>query len=384
MSFTKKINLILLASCFFSFGFFSHVLFLKMQTSKQSPENLSFLKEIWKDADTLYPFDEPKEEDKIYAAANGLIQAYGDPHSAFYDPEETQHLHETINGEFVGVGMEIDIRDGLLFVIAPLEGSPAQKGGMMAGDIIISIDDESVAEKTLFEILRKIRGEIGTEVRLGILRKGEKEEKKITLVRGHIKIPILKKQIIGETFVVSLYNFNEGSFDTLKEALKEFSRSSQKNLLIDVRNNPGGYLRDCIDIMSAFLEQGAIILYEDEGKKEYKEYRSKGNRLVKRKHNIGVLINEGSASASEILAGALQDHKKAVILGKQSYGKGSVQQLIETPHNTSLKMTIAHWLTPNKHQISGKGITPDILIEGDSQTDKYLKKAVQIFEKKIQ
>ncbi len=343
-----------------------------------------FLQEVWKRAEELYPFEEPSSRDKVYAAASGLINAYADPHSAFFGPDETKYLRETIAGEFAGVGIEIDaLEEGYLRVITPLMESPAKKAGIKSGDIIVSIDGVSLLGKSLLESIAAIRGEVGSRVEFHVLREGQEEPFLVSVERDIIKIPLIKTEGIGDTFVVSLYNFNEGSHLEFKKALEDFVKSGKKNLMLDLRNNPGGYLKDCIDIASYFLDQGLVVLHEDTGKEEYLSYRSKGFKLVPQTVPVAILINEGSASASEILAGAIQDHDRGLVIGRQSYGKGSVQELVEMPEETALKMTIARWLTPDKHHISRKGIRPDITLNEEGK-GLSLKEIVQIFEKKLQ
>lgn len=376
----KKIIFILV----FFLGFLSHFLLSHFQNQKKevfSHNNL--LQTIWEKAEELYPFEEPTDAEKKYAAIQGLIYSYKDPYSTFYTPDQTKVLRENIGGEFAGAGMEIGIRNGFLTVISPLAKSPAYHAGFLPKDIIVEIDGEAIANKSMDQVISLIRGEKGTEVTFSVLRKGNRDLIELIVVRDIVKIPILENSLISDTFVISLFNFNDGSEKSFKDALLEFRKSGKKNLLIDLRNNPGGYLKSSIDIASYFLDQGEVILREDFGSlKEMKSYRSKGfDDMKDLDYKLGVLINQGSASASEIVAGALQDHKVALVLGVNSYGKGSVQQLVETDEDTALKITIAKWLTPEKKQISEIGISPDFPIDMELSEKEFLSRAVELLEK---
>ncbi len=372
------------AIVFFAFGYFTHGVLIKNNTPKSIDQNkFSLFWNVWNDLEEKYPFKEPLESEKIYGAINGLVESYHDDYSTFFPPESAKLFQDTVTGTFGGAGMEVSISEGYLYVIAPLKNSPAEVAGVLAGDIIIKIDGKDISGKSMDDILDLIRGEIGTEVKVTIIRAENNKPIDITITRDIVKIPILDTKSIDNYFIVSLYNFNLDSQKAFKNALKKFKDSKLKHLVIDVRNNPGGFLTSAIDISSYFLEQGKIIVIEDFGDsgKSQKIHRSKGFDLLKDvDFDITVLSNKGSASASEILIGSLQDNKKGFIVGETSYGKGSVQELINLDQNTSLKITTAKWLTPNKHQISKKGIQPDFNIENINNIN--LSEIINILKKK--
>jgi len=327
-------------------------------------------------------------EDKVWGAIVGLANSLGDPYTQFLPPAEAEYFQENIKGEFGGVGMEVGIRDGVLTVVSPLKDSPAEKAGVRTGDKIIQIDGEISAEMTVDKAVQQIRGEIGTEVKLTILRENIKEPFDISITRDNIKIPTIDTELRDDgIFVISLYSFNAPSANLFRESLQEFINSGSSRLIIDLRGNPGGFLESAIDMASWFLEAGKIVVTEDFGKRGTpNEHRSKGYNVFNENLKLIILMDGGSASASEILAGALKDHGKATIVGTQSFGKGSVQELIEITPETSLKVTIAKWLTPNGVSISENGITPDVLIERtvddyEADVDPQLDEAIKILNK---
>jgi carboxyl-terminal processing protease len=291
---------------------------------------------------------------------------------------------EEISGNFSGVGMEVGVRDGVITIIAPLPDSPAEKAGLLAGDAIIRINEASTEIMSVDEAVRLIRGERGTSVTLTIFREGEEEFKEVTVVRDVITIPTSSTEKRDDVFIISLYNFNAISEAEMQNSLREFVRSDATKLILDLRGNPGGYLQSAVSIASYFLPLGKTVVRESfGGNSEEEVYRSSGRELGKFKpERFVVLVDGGSASASEILAGALQEHKVATIIGSQTFGKGSVQELVELRDGSSLKVTIARWLTPNGTSISEGGLTPDITIERtpedrqnniDPQLDEALK-----------
>ena len=271
-------------------------------------------------------------------------------------------------------------------VISPLKDSPAEKAGVLPGDIITHVDGVSVSNKSLEGAISLIRGEVGSEVTLSIVRAEEEESLELKVLRDIVRIPVLDTEIIEGTFVIHLYNFNEQSEKLFKEAMHDFKDSGTEKLIIDLRNNPGGYLTSAVDIAGYFLPQGTIVLREHHGLGEEDEvlYRSAGYDLLSEQNfKTLVLINQGSASAAEILAGALRDNGYAEVVGERSFGKGSVQEFIQLPEKTSLKITVAKWLTPNSEQISTVGIEPDVYIPFNSESDEDLQllRAIQLFNK---
>lgn len=346
--------------------------------------DLSTFWKVWNTLEEKYVLSAsstpPTYEELVYGAAQGLAQAYGDPYTVFLPPAESEAFAQDISGNFEGVGMEIGIRDGVLTVVAPLKGTPAERAGLQSGDKIVEIDDVSTEGMSSDKAVRLIRGERGTTVTFTILR--DNTIKEIAVVRDVIEIPTVDTELRDDgVFVISLYSFNAVSTARFRNALEEFVNANTTELILDLRGNPGGFLDAAVDMASWFLPSGEIIVREDlgEGKKE-KVYRSRGYNAFNENLNMVVLIDGGSASASEILAGALKDHGIATIVGKPSFGKGSVQELIPITGDTSLKVTVARWLTPNGTSISNGGLIPDTEVEydPDTQIDEQLEKAAEL------
>lgn len=304
----------------------------------------------------------PSAKDRIYGAISGLASAYDDPYTVFLPPEEAKSFADDIAGSFAGVGMEIDVKDGILTVVAPLKGTPAEEAGIRAGDLIAAIDGKSTDGLSTDKAVSKIRGPIGTTVDLTIIRGGKPLD--IKIVRKMIQVPETEDGLdtTSGVYHIALYEFTANSASLFDKALARFKASGSKKLVIDLRSNPGGYLDAAVDIASHFIAKGATVVTEDFGGKERNEvHTSLGYYDVPEGTKIVVLIDAGSASASEILAGALQDKHAATIIGSKSFGKGSVQTLIDLDGG-SLKVTVARWITPAGHWIMGNGITPDITV----------------------
>jgi len=304
-------------------------------------------------------------EERVRGAIQGLVDAYGDPYTVYFPPEEASVFDENISGNFSGVGMEVGLREKLVTVIAPLPDTPAEKAGILAGDVVVKINGTSTEGMRIDEAVNLIRGEKGSVVNLQIYREGEEEFLNFSVTRDTINIPTVKTEKIGDTFIIAIYSFNAIAEEQTQNALKEFIDSKAKNLVLDLRGNPGGYLQSAVSIASYFLPAGKIVVQEQFGESAGDEvFRSQG-RLIKEftPKNLVVLVDNGSASASEILAGALKDHGVATIIGTQTFGKGSVQELVKLDGNASVKITVARWLTPNGTSISQGGLAPDIVIE---------------------
>lgn len=302
----------------------------------------------------------PSAKDRIYGAIQGLAASYGDPYTVFFPPTEAKAFSENISGSFAGVGMEMDVKNGVLVVIAPLKGTPAEAAGVRAGDQIAAIDGKTTDGMSIDEAVSDIRGPAGTVVDLTLVRAGKVVDTKIT--RAVIQVPEIDDGLDTRSGVyhIALYEFTSNSADLFDQALSRFVASGARKLVVDVRGNPGGYLDAAVDIASHFLPKGTPIVTEDSGGKEPNDtHVSYGYADLPSGTKVAVLIDGGSASASEILAGALQDNHAATIIGTQSFGKGSVQSLIDLDGG-SLKVTVARWVTPAGHWIMGNGITPDI------------------------
>jgi carboxyl-terminal processing protease len=324
-------------------------------------------------------------QDKVWGAIEGLANSLGDPYSVFLPPAETEIFEEMISGSFSGVGMEIGERDDILTVIAPLKGTPAERAGIRAGDLILKIDDTPTTDLSVDEAVGKIRGEQGTTVTLTIYRDGEDEPRVLPVVRDKIIVPTLATELRSDKiFVISLYNFDANAVAAFSEAMDEFDRSGSSKLILDLRGNPGGFLDAAVAIASFFLPEGDVVVREAyEGGADERIHRSRDYRFISRPFEIIILVDKGSASASEILAGALREHEVAVLVGEQTFGKGSVQELIPITKDTSLKLTVAQWLTPNGVSISKAGLTPDYPVSRTSEDaaadkDPQLDKAVEL------
>ena len=322
----------------------------------------------------------------IYGAISGMVKSLEDPYTIFLPPEETKRFIEDVKGTFEGVGMEIGIRKGQLQVIAPLEGTPAQKAGLRAGDKILKIDDKSTIDITIEEAVNLIRGPKGTEVTLTIFREGWEEVKEFKIVRALIEIPSLKWEIKDNQIVyLKLYQFSEKASRDFSRVAWEILNSPAKKIILDLRNNPGGYLEVAQDIAGWFLEKGQIVTIEDFGEgKEKKKYLSQGpSRLLE--YPLVILVNQGSASGSEILAGALRDNRGIILIGEKTFGKGSVQELEKLREGSSLKITIAKWLTPKGKLITDIGLEPDIKVQMTDEDyelgrDPQLDKALEVIK----
>ena len=328
------------------------------------------------------------DQDKINGAIKGLVESLGDPYSTFLLPQELKSFEEDIRGNFEGVGMEVGVQDDVLTVVSPLKNTPAEKAGLKPGDKILAINDVSTQGMSVDNAVNLIRGPSGTTVKLTIRRGNENSNREISVVRAVINIPTIETEFRrgDNVFVIRLFNFSAIATSGFRDALKEFALSKSDKLIIDLRNNPGGYLEAAVDIASWFLPAGKIVVQEDfGGDTEGETFRSKGYNVFTDKLKIVVLVNEGSASASEILAGALREHNRALIVGTKTFGKGSVQELIPVSKNSSVKITIARWLTPLGNSISEKGITPDYIVEVTEEDikagrDPQLQKAIEVLK----
>jgi carboxyl-terminal processing protease len=296
----------------------------------------------------------------FYGAIKGMMQATGDPYTTFFDPEENKKFGEDISGNFEGIGAELGIKGGVLTVIAPLPGTPAEKAGLRSGDKIIKIDGKNAADMNIEEAVNHIRGAKETSVVLTIFREGESDTKDITIQRNVITVKSVTLEFKENDIAdIKLTKFGDDTVQGFVEAINKVKQQNSKGLVIDLRNNPGGYLNAAVDIASKLLPQNNVVVIEESGDKSQKKMYTRGGDVASQLETV-VLINEGSASASEILAGALRDNRKNVILmGKKSFGKGSVQEFVETAQGTAAKITVARWLTPNGEQINEVGIKPE-------------------------
>ncbi|OHB17240.1 MAG: hypothetical protein A2749_00030 [Parcubacteria group bacterium RIFCSPHIGHO2_01_FULL_45_26] len=326
----------------------------------------------------------------VWGAISGLVAAVGDPYTIFLPPAESEIFKGDISGNFSGVGMEIGIRNEELIVIAPLKDSPSDKAGVRSKDKILKIDNEISRGLRIDEAVGKIRGPEGTKVTL-LLQRDDKEPFEVNITRAIIDLPTIKTEMKGagssKVFIISLYGFSAKSPGLFRNALKEFIGTGTDKLIIDLRGNPGGYLEAAVDMASFFLPDGKVVVREYYGEGEAENvHRSRGYDIFNDKLKLVILVNAGSASASEILAGALREYGRATIVGETTFGKGSVQELVDITDETSLKVTVARWLTPKGISISENGLDPDIKVmlnEEDikNNKDRQLEKAIEIISK---
>lgn len=328
----------------------------------------------------------PTDQEKVWGAIQGLAASYGDPYTVFFPPQQSKSFNEAVKGEFGGVGMEVAIKDDILTVVSPLKDTPSYKAGLKAGDRIIKIDGHNTSEMTIETAVSKMHGDVGTKVVLTINRESEKKIFDVEIVRAVIKIPTIETEMKDGVFIIKFYSFTAESPQLFKNAILEFSKQQTDKMIIDLRGNPGGYLESAVEVASFFLPEGQVIVREsgNRARSEDKLYRSNGYNVFNNLKLV-ILVNGGSASASEILAGALHEHGKAKLVGEKTFGKGSVQELIPITDDTSLKVTIARWLTPNGLSISDGGITPDYVVkltEDDfkAKRDPQLDKAFEVLK----
>ncbi|MBL7157359.1 MAG: S41 family peptidase [Candidatus Omnitrophica bacterium] len=329
--------------------------------------------ELFSDAVTIVRSDyveNPEPKKLVYGALSGMLSSL-DGYSQFMDPDEFKEMQIETKGEFGGLGIEIAIRDNALTVIAPMDGTPAHKAGIKAGDKIVKIDGELTQDITLTGAVKKLRGKPKTKVVLSIFRKGEKDLLDFTIVRSIIKLESIKtaKMLDGELGYVKLIEFQEKTPSDLEKALLELKQKGMKGLILDVRNNPGGLLDTAYEVSNKFLPEGKVIVsLEGRVPKQNKIYKSHGKTNFT-DFPLVVLVNEGSASASEIVAGAMQDNKRGTIVGTTTFGKGSVQTVVPLDDGSAVRLTTAAYHTPSGRVISNKGIIPDVEIKPEEKPD---------------
>lgn len=324
----------------------------------------------------------------VYGAISGMLKATGDPYTSFFDPESNKAFSQDIGGSFEGIGAELGVKDNLLTVIAPLDGSPAQKAGLRAGDKIIKIGDKVVSDMTIDDAVALIRGKKGTSVTLTILPNGEKDTKEISIVRDTIEVKSVKLEFMDNGIAhVTITKFGENTDKEFNDAAKQILAKNAKGIIVDLRDDPGGLLDRAITIASRMIPSGKVVVSEEDSAGKKQDFTTEGGDSLSSIPTV-VLINGGSASASEILAGALHDDQGLTLIGEKSFGKGSVQELIDLPGGSSVKVTVAKWLTPNGDYIMEKGITPDIEVKmtADDYTndrDPQLDKAIEVLKGKL-
>ena len=309
--------------------------------------------------------EEINQSDAMDAAINGVLQSL-DPYSAYMSPENFIEMETETSGKFGGLGIEVGMEFGVVKVITPMDGSPAEREGVKAGDYIVKINETQVQGKTLSEAVELMRGPVGSKLQITIRRKGVKKALIFEITREIIEVKSVKSKIIDESVgYIRLTAFNENSSKQIKKKIKEFKKDKIKKYVLDLRNNPGGLLSQAVKITDFFLDNGEIVSTKSRKSQENRKYFAKDGDIINGK-TLLVLINSGSASAAEIVAGALKDHKRAIIIGQNSYGKGSVQSIIPLKNKGAIRLTISKYYLPSGKSISGTGITPDIEVEESS------------------
>ena len=329
--------------------------------------------------------DEVNQSDAMDAAINGVLQSL-DPYSAYMSPDSFKNMQTETSGEFGGLGIEVSMEAGVVKVISPIDNSPAEEVGVKAGDYIVKIDDIQVQGKTLSEAVELMRGPVGSDIEITVRRRGERKALIFTITRKVIQVASVKSEIKDDkTAYIRLTSFNENSSKQIKNKIKEFKKNKEiKNYILDLRNNPGGLLSQAIKISDYFLENGEIVSTKSKRKYENRKWFAKKGDIINGETMV-ILINYGSASASEIVAGALQDHKRAILVGESTYGKGSVQSIIPLDNEGAIRLTVSKYFLPSGKSISRVGVNPDIVIAESSDefrintdTDNQLEYALKL------
>jgi len=361
---------------------------IPQSSSSESPELDKLFEpfwETWNYVNEQY-VDQPVDHTLMMRGAiDGMLASLGDPHTSYMDPEIFQQQNAPLQGEYEGIGAWVDVSGEFLIIISPMPGSPAEAAGIKPDDQVIAVDSEDMTGIEGNLVLRRILGEAGTDVTLTIFRPSSNESFDVTITRQKITIPSVTGEMLDNDIAyVQLINFGDKTHQDLKKILRDLLKEKPVGLILDLRNNGGGYLNTAIDVTSEFVKQSPIM-YEEFGDGERITYKAKPNGLAT-DIPLVVLINEGTASASEITAGAIQDYKRGILVGKTSYGKGSVQNWVTLQNDQgAIRVTIARWLTPNERQINELGLTPDIEIEIteediEAERDTQLEKAIEILQ----
>ena len=329
--------------------------------------------------------DEVEQSEVIDAAINGMLQSL-DPYSGYMSPESFRNMNDDTRGEFGGLGIEITMEGGLVKVITPIEGTPADKAGVEAGDFIIRIDNKQVKGMSLMDAVKLMRGKIGTSIEITVRRPEIDEDLKFKITRAIIKIREVSSEVKNNIGYIRLRAFNEQSHNQMIKQINKLNINNLNGYILDLRNNPGGLLSQAIKITETFLDGGEIVSTRGRDKNDIKIYNAKKGDVLKKKPLI-ILINQGSASASEIVAGALKDHKRAILLGEKSFGKGSVQSIIPLKNRGGLRLTTAKYYLPSGESIHEKGVEPDITVKKNkdnfkinAKTDNQLEYAIKLLK----
>ena len=354
------------------------------KTSENLYEKIDLFGEVLEKINREY-IDEINQSESMDSAINGLLQSL-DPYSSYMSPEILEEMQTETSGEFGGLGIEVSMEAGVVKVISPIDDTPASKAGIKAGDYIVKINDTQVQGKSLSEAVDLMRGPVGSSIELTVRRRGEKKALTFNITREIIEIQSVKSELLEENIgYIRLTSFNENSSDQIEKQIKKLKKNKNLNsFILDLRNNPGGLLNQAIRISDFFLENGEIVSTKSRKKSDNRKWFAKKGDITDGK-TLLVLINYGSASASEIVAGALKDHKRAIVVGENSYGKGSVQSIIPLKNRGAIRLTVAKYYLPSGKSISEVGVRPDIEVneEGDNfkirtETDNQLNYAIKL------
>lgn len=389
---TKNIIAVIAVGIAFVCGFYFHeMMFQQYYKMAYSIDGVDFslLKKAWDTVSANY-VDPEKIDDKqmMYGAVSGMVDAIGDPYTEFFDPEEAKKLQDDLAGSFEGIGLQLGMKNNQVTAISPIKGTPAEKAGLRPGDVIVEVDKKTTAKLSVEEVVSMIRGDKGTKVVLTISRDGEIKDVEIT--RAVIVVPSMEYEIItteeGKKIAkISLFQFSETVYQDFKKAAFEVLNQNVSGIVLDLRSNPGGLVNQATDIAGWFINAGDLILVEQEKDGNKIEFKSNGPSNFS-SIPLVVLIDEGSASSSEILAGALKDDRQILMIGQTSFGKGTVQKIVDFDDGSSLKVTIAKWYTPSGVRIQDTGIEPDIKVEYTEKDyeqgiDPQMERALQEIEK---
>lgn len=352
----------------------------KIVAPVSDPDFMQALREVEAilDREALRP---ASDESKTIGAVKGLLEGTGDEYALYFDERHFGFFNEQSDGEFFGIGVNIGQRDSSVYVVSVIEDTPAQRAGIRADDVFVKIDDVERDEWTTEEVVRRVRGPEGTKVEVTVFRPSEKKNVEFTIERARINIPNIETAREGDVGYVRLMSFNHKSADELRDAIKKLQSEGAKGIVLDLRDNSGGLLQSSIDVASLFIAEGEIVSIEGRAGIE-DVYNATGRNYFDLP--LVVLMNRNSASASEVLGGALQDHERAQLVGEQSFGKGSVQGVREVSFGGAIKFTTAHYLTPDGREINGVGLTPDVVVEmepeaqADEATDVQRKRAFEL------
>ncbi len=335
----------------------------------------------------FYEDREPEERDMLYGAAKGLAESLNDPNTVFFPPADAQKFEEDIAGAFGGIGAEIGNKNGAVVVIAPLKGSPAERAGLRPKDVIRQVDETALDGMAVNDAVKIIRGPIGTTVTLHIVREGWDEPKEFDIIREEIRVPVVEIEMIGpqkDLALLKVFSFNQNAAALFAQAAMLATANNSRGMILDLRNNPGGYLESAVAIAGWFFERGELVVSERFRSGAERMFRASGNELLKDVPLV-VIVNGGSASASEILAGALRDNRGVKLVGEKTFGKGSVQELLDFADGSSLKLTTARWFTPKGSAIEKNGLAPDYEVkfteeDATAERDPQLEKAIEVLK----